>query len=306
MADQPPTQNLQIEVTPPARRSESLHLLRIGGSRIQRMLAAERNGELDMHGLFQARRGDELVGAAWGQVIPGRTAFCWPAGLVPAEPEDTAIHLQSAVDNYLDREHVVIVQAVLPVRAVTDAMRLVRAGYRHLADLDYLVCHSNHFPREKPSSDLDFEPFTASKEAPLEKLVERTYVDSLDCAGLDGMRPIDDVLAGYRETGRYRPDWWLFVRHLGQDVGCIMLADHPEHDQCELMYLGMVPEVRGRGWGEQATRPAQWLVGVTRERMILAVDDNNWPAQGIYSATGFDMWDRRCVYVRSTHGVLLR
>ena len=160
MADQTPTQTLQIESTPPARRSETLQLLRIGESRIQRMLAAERTGELDMHGLFQARRGRELVGAAWGQVTPGRTAFCWPAGLVPGEPEDTAIHLQTAVDNYLDREHVAIVQAVLPVRAVTDAMRLVRAGYHHLADLDYLVCHSDRFPREKPSSDLDFEPFT--------------------------------------------------------------------------------------------------------------------------------------------------
>ena len=306
MADQPPTQTPQIESAPPARRSETLQLLRIGGSRMQRMLAAERKGELDMHGLFQARRGRELVGAAWGQVTPGRTASCWPAGLVPGEPEDTAIHLQAAVDNYLDREHVAIVQAVLPVRAATDAMRLVRAGYHHLADLDYLICHSGRFPCEKPSSDLDFEPFSPSDDSRLGKLVERTYVDSFDCVGLDGMRPIADVLAGYRETGRYRPDWWLFVRHLGQDVGCILLADHPEHDQCELMYLGMIPEVRGRGWGEQATRHAQWLIGISRERMILAVDDNNWPAQGVYSATDFDLWDRRCVYVRSAHGVLSR
>ena len=261
MPDQPPTQTLQIESTPPARRSEALQLLRIGRSRIQRMLAAESNGELDMHGLFQARRGRELVGAAWGQVIPGRTAFCWPACLVPGEPEDTAVRLQSAVDDYLDRERVVVVQAVLPVRAVTDAMRLVRAGYQHLADLDYLVCHSDRFPREKPPSDLDFEPFSPSDTTRLGKLVERTYVDSLDCVGLDGMRPIEDVLAGYRETGRYRPDWWLFVRHPGQDVGCMLLADHPEHDQCELMYLGMVPEVRGRGWGVQATRHAQWMIG---------------------------------------------
>jgi ribosomal protein S18 acetylase RimI-like enzyme len=285
---------------------EPLQLLRIGESRIQRMLAAQRNGELDMNGLFQARRGRELVGAAWGQVIPGRIAFCWPASLVPGEPEDTAIHLQSAVDNYLDREHVAVVQAVLPVRAVTDAMRLVQAGYHHLADLNYLVCHSDRFPREKPNSDLDFEPFSPSNEAQLEKLVERTYVDSLDCVGLDGVRPIEDVLAGYRETGRYRPDWWLFVRHGGQDVGCILLADHPAQDQCELMYLGMVPEVRGCGWGGQATRHAQWLIGSSRECMVLAVDDNNWPAQRIYSVTGFDIWDQRCVYVRSVYGVSSR
>ena len=129
--------------------------------------------------------------------------------------------------------------------------------------------------------------------------MERTYVDSLDCVGLDGVRPIADVLVGYRETGRYRPDWWLIATHAGQDVGCVLLADHPEHDQCELMYLGMVPEVRGRGWGVEATRHVQWMMrGIARERMVLAVDDNNWPAQGVYSITGFDVWDRRCVYVR--------
>ena len=68
----------------------------------------------------------------------------------------------------------------------------------------------------------------------------------------------------------------------------------------ELMYMGFVPEMRGRGWGEQVTRYAQWMIGqVPRERMVLAVDDNNWPAQGVYSITGFDHWDRRCVYVRN-------
>jgi ribosomal protein S18 acetylase RimI-like enzyme len=295
------TQFLQIESTPPTRRSEALQLLRIGESRIQRMLAAESRGETDMRGLFHARRGQELVGAAWGQVIPGRTAFCWPACLVPWEPDDTAIQLQTAVDDYLDRASVAVVQAVLPVRAVTDATRLVRAGYQHLAELNYLVCFRDRFPHEKPDCGLNFEPCFPSQTARLEKLVERTYVDSLDCVGLDGMRPIADVLVGYRETGRYRADWWLIATHAGQDVGCVLLADHPEHDQCELMYLGMVPEVRGRGWGVGATRHVQWMMrGISRERMVLAVDDDNWPAQGVYSITGFDVWDRRCVYVRRT------
>ncbi len=295
------TQFLQIESTPPTRRSEALQLLRIGESRIQRMLAAESRGQLDMLGLFHARRGQELVGAAWGQVIPGRTAFCWPACLVPGEPDDTACHLQAAVDDYLDRAPVAVVQAVLPVRAVIDAMRLVRAGYQHLAELDYLVCHSDRFPSEKPDCGLNFEPYSPLQTTRLEKLVERTYVDSLDCVGLDGMRPIADVLVGYRKTGQHRPDWWLIATHAGQDVGCVLLADHPEHDQCELMYLGMVPEVRGRGWGVGATRHVQWMMrGIARERMVLAVDDNNWPAQGVYSITGFDVWDRRCVYMRRT------
>ncbi|MHB8953962.1 MAG: GNAT family N-acetyltransferase [Pirellulaceae bacterium] len=307
MAKQDPTQSAQIELAPPARRAETLQLLRIPAPRTQRLLASQDHGQLDMQGLFLARRGQTLVGAAWGQITAGRSAFCWPAHLVPGEPEETAFQLQAAVDDYLDREHVVVIQAVLSVRAVTDAMRLVRAGYYHLADLNYLVCHLDDFPHERPATDLDFEPFSPGDPIRLRKLVARTYLESLDCAGLDHSRPLADVLEGYRETGRYRPEWWLAVRHDGHDVGCVLMADHPEHDQCELMYLGIVPEMRGRGWGIEATRHVQWLMRrVPRERMILAVDDTNWPAQGVYSSTGFDIWDRRCVYVRSTREVLSR
>jgi len=82
-------------------------------------------------------------------------------------------------------------------------------------------------------------------------------------------------------------------------MGCVLLADHPEHDQSELMYLGIVPEQRGHGWGLQATRHAQWLARrAGRERLILAVDDTNGPARNVYTQAGFRLWDRRSVYAR--------
>ncbi len=113
-----------------------------------------------MLGLFHARRGDRFVGAAWGQIVPGRTAFCWPACLVPGEPEETASQLQSAVDRHLDNAGVVLAQAILPMRDVVNALRLTRAGYQHLADLDYLVSPRDGFPTENPQSSLQFEPST--------------------------------------------------------------------------------------------------------------------------------------------------
>lgn len=300
MPHHPGTQAVTVESAPRGRRAEALQLLHIGRSQIQRLLAAETNGDLDMRGLFLARRADRPVGASWGQIVPGRSAFCWPACVAPSEPEDTAVRLQSAVDDYVDSQRVWMVQAVLPVRAVIDTARLVHAGYHYLADLDYLVSTIDSFPRDRPLSDLEFQSFTPVDTPRLATLIERTYAGSLDCAELDGIRPIEDVLTGYRETGKYRPDWWLFARHAGRDVGCILLADHPGHDQSDLMYLGIVPEARGRGWGAQLTRVAQWILGqVPRARMILAVDNVNWPAHGVYSITGFDHWDRRRVYIRN-------
>ncbi len=294
------THAVTIEPAPAARRAEALALLRINQSRIRRMLTAEGHGSLDMRGLFLARRAEHLVGAAWGQTVPGRIAFCWPPCLAPREPESTAIQLQEAVDKHVDAQGVSMAQAVVSIRAVIDAARLSRAGYHHLADLDYLVALRECFPQRQPPSDLEFRPVIAADQSRLAALIERTYQGSLDCPKLDRMRRIEDVLNGYRHTGQYRPDWWLFARHAGQDVGCVLLADHPAHDQSELMYVGVVPQWRGRGWGVQITRFAQWLVGqARRERMVLAVDSLNWPAENIYALTGFDRWDRRRVFLRS-------
>jgi ribosomal protein S18 acetylase RimI-like enzyme len=291
---------LEIECAPVAIRRSVLRFLDLTDSRIDRLLVAESAGRIDMEGLFLARRGNQLVGAAWGQVIPGRTAFCWPPSVIPGESEDTAVQLQSTVDEYLNRRGVTVVQAVVAQRALTDAARLVRAGYRHLADLNYLICGADQFPRNEPVCDFRMEPAPQDDFERIAQLVARTYIGTLDCPGLDDSRPITEVLTGYRETGTFRPDWWWLARADGQDVGCLFLADHPEHGNCELMYLGMVPEVRGRGWGVQATRYAQWFLSrEDRQRMLLAVDDENWPAMEVYAQTGFLEWDRRYIYVRS-------
>jgi ribosomal protein S18 acetylase RimI-like enzyme len=136
--------------------------------------------------------------------------------------------------------------------------------------------------------------------ASLSALIERTYSSTLDCSRLDEARSMEHVLTGYRRTGVYRPEWWIIAGYRGHDVGCVLLADHPEHDQCELMYLGVVPEWRGHGWGRELASYAQWLARrAGRERIVLAVDDANWPARQIYDGLGFQLWDRRSVYVRT-------
>jgi ribosomal protein S18 acetylase RimI-like enzyme len=272
-------------------------------AQIDQILVAARHGELKMDGLFQARRGTHIVGVAWGQLVPGRTAFCWPPCLTPGESDETADRLQRAVDSFLDGADVTITQAVLATSTGSEAVRLMRAGYRHLMELDYLACSSVHFPRQHPHSDLQFEVCAEVAQDRLATVVQRTYVDSLDCSELDGMRSIADVFAGYRETGVHRPEWWIIGTYQGDDVSCVMLADHPRQNQCELMYLGIVPEMRGCGWGLETTRYAQWMAQRSvRERMVLAVDAVNLPARNIYLAAGFEPWERRSVFIRSASG----
>jgi hypothetical protein len=110
---------------------------------------------------------------------------------------------------------------------------------------------------------------------------------------------MDDVVNGYQATGEFRPENWLFVRNGGRDVGVLLLADHRPSKQWELMYMGLVPEVRGRGWGRQIARYALWLArGARVERVLVAVDAANRPAADVYRSSGFALWERRAVYVR--------
>ena len=219
-----------------------------------------------------------------------------------SEPEETAGRLQRAVDAYLDHSGIRWVQAVVTSRSGIEAMRLTQAGYEHLADVRHLMCTSDQFSRRRWPSDLRFAMVGPGQEPRLAELVERTYCGALDCARLGPTQPVQDVLLSYRRIGVYCPQWWFLVQLAGQDIGCVLLADHPEHAQCELLYLGIVPERRGHGWGLHATRHAQRVAGrAGRGRLTLSVDNSNGPARTVYTRAGFRPWHRHCVYIRRAY-----
>jgi ribosomal protein S18 acetylase RimI-like enzyme len=190
-------------------------------------------------------------------------------------------------------------QALLPTDVGADAESLVAAGFRHVSDLLYLVCLADQFPASPPCRDLQFEPYSPALDARFADLVDATYEDTLDCPAVNGVRRIDDVLQGYRATGQFDPERWLMVRHQGEPVGCLILTAYPEHATWELIYMGILPAVRGRGWGVEIVRHAQWLARQAEpKRLVLAVDAANEPALRMYAAAGFQAWDRRSVFVR--------
>jgi hypothetical protein len=94
------------------------------------------------------------------------------------------------------------------------------------------------------------------------------------------------------------------------------LAEYPQERNCELVYMGIVPEARGFAHGVEIVRFAQWITGKlhqrendfkqksaqnakhTAMRMVLAVDAANSPAIATYASAGFQTWDRRGVFLR--------
>jgi ribosomal protein S18 acetylase RimI-like enzyme len=268
-------------------------------------------GIAPLDGLWGAMRNGRLVGAMFSQVTSGKIAMVRLPQLVEGESQATASRLFSATWNFLVQQQVVLAQALLSSTGAEEAALLRLGRLHYLADLLYLVSPKNTFSNTIPIEQLEFKPYCTTSHAQWIEVITATHVESLDCSELKDPRPPDDMLAGYRDAGAFDPNLWLIARYKQQPVGCLLLADHPRHDTMELLYLGLIPEVRGRGWGKQLVRHAQWLTRrAGRRQLVTAVDSANLPAVQTYTAMDFQAWQRRRLYIKrfsrvaiGTHGL---
>lgn len=261
--------------------------------------AAIQEGTVRPEWVLEAREAGHLLGAALYQLQPGRTALVWPPRLAREAPPSAAEHLMAELIRRLQLAEVRLANTLLNPVQPEEHRLLATWQFAYIADLIYLVSFQQDFPFSKPVADLEYEAYDCVNHSRLARVVLATYEGSLDCPALDGVRDIEDVLAGYRGTGTFQPDHWAIVRHQGQDVGCVLVADHPREDCCELVYMGVTAAARGRGWGRQLVRWAQWQTRQAgRCRLVAAVDAANHPALDVYASLGFSAWDRRQCYAR--------
>jgi ribosomal protein S18 acetylase RimI-like enzyme len=175
---------------------------------------------------------------------------------------------------------------------------LSEEGFTSMTQLVYLVDElTQEFVPHKGGS-LSWSAFEPEAEPRLARLLERTYVGTLDCPWLDRLRTTADVLAGYRAVGKFDPSLWKIARNRGEDVGCVLVNVHPDVWHAEVVYLGLVPEVRGRGWGRELVECARRLaLQAGCRRMVLAVDDANEPAKRLYAKCGMVEFARRVLWL---------
>lgn len=301
--NQPNRQALHIEPLGPADVPAALELVfahlepQQRARRVAKLRAQCEKGPIE--GFWAAYRGGRIVGAMRAAVQPGRTALVTAAHVVAGEPPETARALLARVVDALPGQGVQLAQALLETDHGPDAQLLAGAGFRHASDLLYLVSVTGAFPDSPPAEHLEFVPYSPERHRRLAQLVERTYAGSLDCRAVDGVRDVDDVLAGYQAAGRFDPACWLLVRHESVDVGCLLISPDAETDEWELTYMGVVPEARRGGFALAMTRHAQWLArNAACRRLVLAVDAGNAPAIATYAAAGFVTWDRLSVFLR--------
>lgn len=262
----------------------------------------------------------------------GKSAACSP----PTANVDLPVELIQRMDHELSSRGVKFVQwATDPIDDSTASIAALcrRLGMHPLASLEYLCGRMDTL--SKPPSSMAAEPSAkllslvpldwddATDLRNFETLVERTYQDTTDCPELCKFRNAAQTLRGYREVDSFDADrWYWTVRQHENEaatrVGCVIMASHrsPKSHAAEtyvptseLVYMALVPEYRGNGWGpsllglalsEPANRFASAIVDPdSPPQIVLAVDQQNGVARKLYKNAGFKRLLGETVWGRS-------
>jgi ribosomal protein S18 acetylase RimI-like enzyme len=260
-----------------------------------------RRGELDLSGLWLARRGERVVGAILTQLLGGRAGAVWP-------PEVSLTWGRSAVAGALVRAGLEglaqrgarIAQALLTPDTPRQAgLDLTEGGLPAVTELRYLG-RDTAGPAASDGPGFVWEVFEPARPEAFTRVLEATYSGSLDMPELDGLRSLDDIIESHQATGRYDPGLWHLGRLPGQPeaAAVVLLARNSVRATWEVSYLGLTPEARGRGLGREALEHAIELARPHAGRLELAVDHRNTPARRLYERAGFVMYDRRRIHFR--------
>jgi len=274
-------------------------------ARFETFAAQERLSLDHLWGSFDER--GRVEAAVLLSPYPGRTAILTLSTLRGAIEEAAGAEtIRTALDEAPSLD-LALVQALLDPRFVVEITALRRAGFRSLATLASMerpLVRSARGQESAPAAPLPagvaLEPYDDSPAAQrsLAALLEATYVDTLDCPGLAGLRHSSEVLEGHRRAGRFDPTLWTLLRVGDSLAGALLLNATPHLQAIELVYLGLTPAARGRGLGRLLINRALAIANERRVRSVmLAVDQENAPALRLYRAAGFRRLAQRSALV---------
>lgn len=209
--------------------------------------------------------------------------------------------LKAAVGQYRSQS-IELVQAIATEFTVLERQVLAGIGLRFLAYLDHLVLFVED---QKQAAGGAVDALQAASGAPhngaqglslveykerdyedLVAIVTASYIDTLDCPALGDLRTGKAAVDGYMAARDQRHSWWL-AELAGERVGCLLLWERAPA-VWELTYMGIIPAVRGRGFGKVLLEAAIALtVRMGAKQLVLSVDRENEPAVRLYHQRGF-------------------
>lgn len=271
----------------------------------KRMLDAAESHGIDLSHLWASfpPGGGNPRQVCLGVMSTGRTATTFTSAPESAAEE---IELGSVIDAVCgDLPEVVLVQTLLEPGERGARSAFLNAGFRWVGGLAYM---RRPTPKRGEYGDFLSPQWPAGvvvrharpgDDGAIVAAMDRTYVDTLDCPELCGLRDTKDVLASHRATGTFDPMLWWIVEIDGSPEGLMLFNPCPDQASVELVYLGLSPAARGRGLGALLLKMGLAHIASRREPTITcAVDDRNAPAIRLYRAHGFTEFAHRTALVR--------
>jgi ribosomal protein S18 acetylase RimI-like enzyme len=285
-------------------------------------IAAAQNIDLSlMWGVGPRNEGGQLTGIRQACLLvpgSGHTAMLLVSQPIAGETANPAQHAaervaciraacEAARAPSWGRAKINLFQALPDPQEYWAADAFTAAGFRSVGDLSYMRRGLERIdPRDAeqtwPAGVVvrnvqGVRPGEADRDRVIAAL-DRSYIDTLDCPELCGLRATGDVLDSHRSTGHFDPAFWWLVLLEGEPHGCMFFSHAPELASVELVYLGLSPALRGRGVASLLMRMGMARVAqLPVEQITCAVDLRNGPALRLYERLGFERSGRRTAMV---------
>lgn len=242
---------------------------------------------------------DDDVGMVWPPVVdvPLLRRLSGPAAEVIED------ELLAEAARQLDAEDAWIGQALLERNQSREHAAMQRNGFDRLTELRFFerpLAGSSTWPKRAERSLLSYEPYRRSRNRrEFVNVLEATYRRSLDCPEFNGVRDGEQSLKNHEAAGSFTPDMWRLYRRAGVDVGILLMAERPDQQAWEVLYLGVIESARGSGIGREMLLDALDAArDANVERLLIVADVRNIPAVSLYESLGFQPVATRVAFVR--------
>ncbi len=175
------------------------------------------------------------------------------------------------------------------------------SGFVRMAELLYLhrTVRQSAPSLPPPPAGFNLDRYSSATHSGFAAAILASYQDSLDCPGLNGVRNIQDVIAGHKAAGEFDPNDWFLLTQLGHPMAVVLLNRTTPVDAMELVYLGVAPAARQKGLGNYLMQMALAQVRLRKlSALTLAVDSQNLPARRLYQRHGLQQMLSRVALMR--------
>ncbi len=238
-------------------------------------------------GVYDVRH---LVSACLAVQSPGASAMVYtPSGHKQGSYLDATAEALRILQEAARQRGTALLESLLPPDTPDLRLAFQQAGFRYLTRLLYFRrrATSRDF-QARSADDLEWVDYHAESASRFHEAIRRSYVLSLDCPELMGLRTMEQVVAGHRAVGVHDPSLWWVALRAGETVGVLLLSPIPAQETIEVVYIGVAQAARGTGVGDALLGRAVDAGRASRARVLaLAVDERNRPARRLYARWGF-------------------